>query len=103
MKKTTAIIGALIITASAAYASMKMEEGFERITVFTSQTDKEGWTAVLKGKIVSYSSKDEFDGEDLIGSSQEKSKATVRLYNRKASAKVIYCTSSMIRILSSRK
>ncbi|HOD14176.1 MAG TPA: tetratricopeptide repeat protein [Spirochaetota bacterium] len=82
MKKTTAIIGALIITASAAYASMKMEEGFERITVFTSQTDKEGWTAVLKGKIVSYSSKDEFDQEDLIGSSQEKSKATVRLYNR---------------------
>ena len=82
MKKTIAFIVTLIMTAPAAYASMKIEEGFQRIKVFMSQTDKEGWTAALKGKILSYSSKDEFDQEDLIGSSQEKTKATVRLYNR---------------------
>ncbi len=82
MKKTIAFITMLIMTAPAVYASMVMEEGSRRITVFPTMTDKEGWTAVLRGKIVSYSSKDEFDEQDLIGSSQEKTKATVRLYSR---------------------
>lgn len=82
MKKTIVFIAAMLMAASAAHANMKIEEGFQRIKVFTSQTDKAGWVAVLKGKVVSYSSKDEFDKNDLIGSSQEKSKATVRLFNR---------------------
>ena len=82
MKKTIAFIAMMIMAAPGAYAAMKIEDGFQRIKVFPTMTDKEGWTAVLKGKIVSYSSKDEFDQEDLIGSSQEKSKATVRLFNR---------------------
>jgi tetratricopeptide (TPR) repeat protein len=81
MKRSIAIIALLVMTAADASATMIMEEGRQRIKVFSTMTDREGWTAVLKGKILSYSAKDELDKEDLFGRSQDKTKATVRLYN----------------------
>jgi tetratricopeptide (TPR) repeat protein len=71
----------LISLAGPARSNMIMEEGSDRLKVFYSMTDRVGWNAVLKGKIVSYASKDEYDANDLLGRSQDKSKATVRLYN----------------------
>jgi len=71
----------LLALAVPVQSNMIMEEGSERLKVFYSLTDRMGWNAVLKGKIVSYASKDEYDSGDLIGRAQDKSKATVRLYN----------------------
>jgi hypothetical protein len=81
MKKPIAFIAALLMTATAASANMMVEEGRQRITVFSTMTDRKGEPAVLKGKVLSYSAKDEFDKEDLYGSAQDKTKATVRLYD----------------------
>jgi tetratricopeptide (TPR) repeat protein len=81
MKKSIAFIAALVMTATAVSANMIVEEGRQRIMVFSTVTDKEGLTAVLKGKVLSYFAKDEFDKDDLFGSAQDKTKATVRLYS----------------------
>lgn len=81
MKRILFAIALLGIISTAALSNMIMEEGQGRMKVFYSMTDREGWDAVLKGKIISYSSKDEYDPRDLIARAQEKSKATVRLYS----------------------
>lgn len=81
MKKSIAFIAVLVMTATSVSANMIVEEGRQRIKVFSTMTDREGLTAVLKGKVLSYSAKDEFDKDDLFGSAQDKTKATVRLYN----------------------
>ncbi|MFC1669451.1 tetratricopeptide repeat protein [Spirochaetota bacterium] len=49
--------------------------------VFYSQADFRGWKAVVKGKIISISARQNLDKNDLSGQIQMKSKATVRLYN----------------------
>ena len=81
MKQLLAVMAFMVALAVPAQSNMIMEEGAERLKVFYSMTDRVGWYAVLKGKIISYASKDEYDAADLIGRSQDKSKATVRLYN----------------------
>jgi lipoprotein NlpI len=81
MKKTIVFIAALLLAATATFAGMKVDEGSQRIKVFSTMTDRKGETAVLKGKVLSYSAKDEFDKDDLNGSAQDKTKATVRLYD----------------------
>ncbi len=81
MKQSLVAIGLLCVLCAPARANMIMEKGAEKVKVFYTMTDREGWYAVLKGKIMSYSSKDEFDAADLFGRAQDKSKATVRLYN----------------------
>ncbi len=67
-----------------ARANMIMEEESGRLKVFFTMTDREGRRAVLKGKIISFSSKDILDKGDLFGKAQEKNKATVRLYSAEA-------------------
>ena len=81
MKQSLAVMALLLALALPVRSNMIMEEGAERLKVFYSMTDRVGWNAVLKGKIISYASKDEYDADDLFGRSQDKSKATVRLYN----------------------
>ncbi|OHD65329.1 MAG: hypothetical protein A2176_15455 [Spirochaetes bacterium RBG_13_51_14] len=80
MKRILIGIALAIILAYPARSNMIMDENQARMKVFFTMTDTVGWYAVLRGKIVSYSSKDEFDENDLFGRSQDKSKATVRLY-----------------------
>ena len=81
MKKLIAFIASLIMTAAAVHANMMVDEGQQRITVFATMMDRKGETAVLRGKVISYSAKDEYDKNDLFGSAQDKTKATVRLYD----------------------
>jgi tetratricopeptide (TPR) repeat protein len=81
MKQSMAVMALLLVLAIPAQSNMIMEEGGERLKVFYSMTDRVGWNAVLKGKIISYASKDEYDPGDLFGRAQDNSKATVRLYN----------------------
>src|SRR4030042_6960682 len=80
MKRILTGIALAIILAYPARSNLIMDENQARMKVFFTMTDTVGWYAVLRGKIVSYSSKDEFDENDLFGRSQDKSKATVRLY-----------------------
>jgi tetratricopeptide (TPR) repeat protein len=81
MKQSLFVIALLLVLVVPARSNMIMEEGENRLKVFYSMLDRVGWYAVLKGKIVSYAAKDEYDAKDLIGAAQDKSKATVRLYN----------------------
>lgn len=62
-----------------ARAAMQLAGGDAPIKVFLSMTDTQGWYALQKGKIISYSSKDEYEAKDLFGRALDKSKATVRL------------------------
>jgi tetratricopeptide (TPR) repeat protein len=71
----------LLFFAYSLQAGMITPEGERRLKIFYSITDLQGWHGTLKGKVVSYSAKDEFDEKDLFGKAQDKSKATVRLYN----------------------
>jgi tetratricopeptide (TPR) repeat protein len=81
MKQIAAVTTLCILMALPVRSSMMVDAEKVRLKVFYSMTDREGWFAVQRGKIISYSSKDEYDAADLFGQAQDKSKATVRLYN----------------------
>ncbi len=81
MKHLAAVFVMVFLLSLPGHSSMLVGEGEYRIKVFVSMTDRQGWYAVLKGKIISYSSKDEYSATDLFGQAQDKSKATVRLYD----------------------
>ncbi len=81
MKRIALLISALCILASHGQATTLAAGGDLRLKVFLSMTDREGWYALERGKIVSYSSKDEYSKTDLFEKAQDKSKATVRLYD----------------------
>jgi len=81
MKRIAALTLIIFFIAVSARANMLVDSGDLRLKVFVSMTDREGWYAVQKGKIVSYSSKDEYSAKDLFEKAQDKSKATVRLYD----------------------
>jgi len=55
--------------------------GQPRITIFSSRDDVKGMAAMVKGKVISYSAREEYDKKDLLGHAQDKSQATVRLYD----------------------
>ena len=80
MKKIIISI-AVFLLACPVRAATLLPEGSSRLTIFSSTTDTKGVTAVLKGKVISYSSRDEYDRNDLFGKAQDKRKATVRLYD----------------------
>jgi len=63
-----------------AYPKMILDKSQGKIKIFFSQTDVTGIDALIKGKVISYSAREELDTNDLIGRIEDKSKATVRLY-----------------------
>ncbi len=81
MKRIAAATVLFLLAALPGRSTMLVDTGELKIKVFLSMTDREGWYAVQKGKIVSYSSKDEYSALDLFGKAQDKNKATVRLYD----------------------
>ncbi|MBN2160080.1 MAG: tetratricopeptide repeat protein [Spirochaetes bacterium] len=80
MKKIITGAALLVVLFGIDGSGMTMDESAARMKVFFTMTDRVGCEAVLKGKVISYSSNDEITAEDLIGRAQDKSKATVRLY-----------------------
>jgi tetratricopeptide (TPR) repeat protein len=72
---------AIALFAHSLQAAMILPAGGTRIKIFYSLTDVQGWHAALKGKVISYSSKNEHEGIDLFEKAQDKSAATVRLYS----------------------
>ncbi len=81
MKKKAASLAILFLLVAPARSAVMVNARDTRMKVFFSMTDREGWYAVQKGKIISYSSKDEYDPKDLFGRALDKSKATVRLHD----------------------
>ncbi|HOT43782.1 MAG TPA: tetratricopeptide repeat protein [Spirochaetota bacterium] len=81
MKRIAALTSIMFLFAVPARTAMLADNGGLRLKVFVSMTDREGWYAVQIGKIVSFSSKDEYSKTDLFEKARDKSKATVRLYD----------------------
>ncbi len=85
MKKTLLIlIVSLLLTAYSSSEGAALRNGNVKdytITVFYHQEDTEGWKSVLKGKIISIGTKDEYDKNDISASSRDRTKTTIRLYN----------------------
>ena len=75
-----ATIMTLLLVPCFAVANLQFEQGSRNLTVFYTMTDRVGWKAILKGKIMSYSAVDELRESDLSRRAEEKGKATVRLY-----------------------
>lgn len=71
----------LLLIPWSARANMQFEDGNRNLKVFYTMTDRVGWKAILKGKIISYMSVDELRHDDLERSAQDRGKVTVRLYN----------------------
>ncbi|MCU0848154.1 MAG: tetratricopeptide repeat protein [Spirochaetes bacterium] len=71
----------LLLLIQPLYPNMVMNKGEYRVKIFFSQNETAGIDAVLKGKVQAFSSKDEYDKQDLLNRAQEKSKVTVRLYS----------------------
>jgi len=74
------IITALILTTFSVTLAVTLDEGVQnRLKIFFSQSDVVGASAVIKGRVVSFSSKTEIDEKDMLGRAQAKSRVTVRL------------------------
>lgn len=71
----------ILVLSTALYANMK-SEGSLKSTVFFTHTDMNGQQAVIKGKIISISSSEELPESELSGIALEKTKATVRLFDK---------------------
>ncbi len=56
--------------------------GPERTSAFYSQADQHGWSVDVVGKIMSFSSLDYADGDNLSGKARVKSAVTVRLFQQ---------------------
>ncbi|GEM_PF-242489 len=72
----------LLFTASGSRAVMLQAPAPQRMKVFYSETDFEGWDAVLKGKIISLGIREDAHKNDLMKIAQDKTKATIRLSDR---------------------
>ncbi len=81
MKQVTIAVALLFVIVCSAGSAIITGDHGSRIKVFYAMTDRTGQYAIQKGKIISFSSKDEYDAADLFGRAQDKSKATVRLFN----------------------
>ncbi len=81
MKQLTIAVMLLFIMVCRASSAVIAGDNGSRIKVFYTMTDRTGQYAIQKGKIISFSSKDEYDAADLFGRAQDKSKATVRLFD----------------------
>ena len=91
--KIFSIILIIIIVPVSAFSNMKLDRFSDVIKVFSSQTDVKGLTAVIKGKVISFASKNILDEEDLQGWARPKNKVTVRLYNIKGIKTTTVCPS----------
>lgn len=80
MKRTCIVLSLFLIAAQAETANL-VYEGPSRIRVFSSMKDQEGWEAVPRGTIISFSSRDELSGKDFFDTARDKNKATVRLFD----------------------
>ncbi len=72
----------VILFATGLRANMILDKEHSRLKIFDSQTDIKGWTAVLKGVVIGFSSREDLSENDLSAVKHGKTKATVRLYNR---------------------
>ncbi|MBP7735792.1 MAG: tetratricopeptide repeat protein [Spirochaetes bacterium] len=81
MKQITIAVALLFIMVINADSAVISGDKGSRIKVFYTMNDRTGQDAIQKGKIISYSSKDEYNAADLFGQAQDKSKATVRLHD----------------------
>ncbi len=64
-------------------ADMILSPDQKILKVFYTESDKTGWKASLKGKVLSISTRDEYPKDDLTITAQSKTKITVRLYDNK--------------------
>ncbi len=62
-------------------AGMIMDPMKERMTVFYTQSQKEGWNAMLRGLVVSISTRQVIDTNDISQAIRENSSITIRLYS----------------------
>jgi tetratricopeptide (TPR) repeat protein len=74
-----------MVSSPAPLISAQLQYGQEnpRLKIFYSETDFYGWDAVLKGKVISIGAREDAHKNDLMRFAQDKTKAVVRLYNRK--------------------
>jgi tetratricopeptide (TPR) repeat protein len=64
------------------YANMILDKSHSRLKVFESQTDLKGWTAVVKGVVIGFSSREDLSDDNLSDYKHEKTRTTIRLYNK---------------------
>lgn len=67
---------------SSAYTNMIPEKDSLRLKAFMTKNDQAGISVELKGKIDSFSTNDRIEKDDIVRSSQDKSRVTVRLYDK---------------------
>lgn len=70
------------LLSNSAYANMIIRGERSRLKVFDSQTDVKGWTGVIKGIAIGFSSRENLSEDDLSAQKHDKTRATVRLYNK---------------------
>lgn len=81
LNRSVYILFFLTFLIGTSHSKMIMDKKDYRIKAFYSHTDIVGWSMVLKGKVISFSSKSHFDKNDLMGRAADKSKVTVRAYD----------------------
>jgi hypothetical protein len=62
--------------------NLRYEEGFRKTRVFYSEGSGKGWDAVMMGKVISIGTREDSHKKELFRVAQDKSKITVRLFNR---------------------
>ncbi len=72
----------IVVVSAGADANMILDKSHSRLKVFESQSDVKGWTAVVKGVIIGFSSREDLSEDDLSAYKHGKTRATVRLYNK---------------------
>jgi tetratricopeptide (TPR) repeat protein len=72
----------MVILSMDVHANLRLDRNQSRLKVFDSQTDIRGWTAAVKGVIIGFSSREDLKEDDLSTQKHDKTRATVRLYNK---------------------
>ncbi|MCU0822310.1 MAG: tetratricopeptide repeat protein [Spirochaetes bacterium] len=76
-----AVLSASVFTAPAWSADMISRAEDVNTRIFYTEDDKMGWDAVVKGKVLSFSTRLENEKNDLSESVHDRSQVTVRLYD----------------------
>ncbi len=83
MKFTIRVIIFLVVICAPAsiYSDVISDPLYRKIKVFDTQSDVKGWKGIVKGEVLSFSSRERPDENDLSGNKQDRTKVTVRLYD----------------------
>jgi hypothetical protein len=66
---------------SAGAVTLMAADKQERVAAFYSESDKTAWNTVLRGEILSIGTREDAQKNELFRAAQDRTKATVRLYN----------------------